>query len=118
MSPEQQAEKEFPLRSNADDFTYPGSAVTSISRAAFLSGVQWQRENGWLAYPENMPDNTFITYDTWNGKVIRRAVWSAMEQLFFRHVDAVVGDRLAHPFYPDVTHFRHLPPPPASIINK
>ena len=78
------------------------------------------REGGlqWTRVEDGLPELKQIV-DTWNGKSNRRSQYlrighESNEAHFYRHIDAIKGDRLGMPYYPDITHWMPLPTPPES----
>lgn len=133
MSPEQQAEKQYPI-----GYHPPGNFTVGANlRAAFLSGVQWQKENGWISV-EDKPlfkktefgwvctedaECEFIAAVPYNDKTkpgqelwwIHHCVIEDMIGL------CVVGEDENVPagwLIEDILYYQPLPPAPASIINK
>lgn len=51
------AEEKFPMRMDANEFTYPGSAVISLQRFAFLAGMEQDR---WMPIETAPRDGTII----------------------------------------------------------
>lgn len=112
MSPEQQAEK------YATENNYGG--VFDTIRAAFLSGVQWHKENGWISVKTELPEfgeKVLVAIDT--DYVL------LMGQLMTNGWAAFYLDGLKLTFPSIVTHWQPLPLSPKndnvsqkSLINK
>lgn len=64
MTAEQAAEEKYPFRKDADDFTYPGSALNEHQRKAFLAGVQYAGAKEWISV-EDSPLVTFNEKGWW-----------------------------------------------------